>query len=112
MDTIEALQIVPAFKRLHEKGRNRTQAEEKEYQEMLAKNPILKKIPLLEQYTELVEMSGRSDVQEAELENFKMRYPDIVALYARRRLMKPSRGKGRSRRRTQKRKATRRTRRR
>ncbi len=93
MDTIKAIQIVPVFKRLYKKGKDRTQAEEKEYQEMLAKNPILENIRVYERYAELMEMSGRSDVQEAELKNVEMRYPEIPKQYAKRQL-----GKSRSRR--------------
>jgi hypothetical protein len=100
MDTIDAIQILPVFKRLHKKGRARTQAEEKEYQEMLAKYPSLNDILLLEQYTELVEMPGRSNVQEAALQAFLTdpRYKKIVAMYERLKSKKPLFGKSRSRR--------------
>ena len=96
MDVITALRMVPRFKELIKKGKSRTQAEETEYQRMLASNPALDDIRSYERYAELMEMSGRTSVQDAELANFQTspKYARIVAQYAKRKL-----GKGRSRRR-------------
>jgi len=101
MDVVKALQQVPRFKELNKKGKSRTAAEETEYQEMLAKTPAFKDILLYERYAELVEMSGRTNVQESELRQVEMMHPKIVDQYNRRKL-----GKGRSRRRRVLRKKT------
>ncbi len=106
MDVVTALQMVPRFKELHKKGKSRTQAEETEYQRMLRTNPALDDIRSYERYAELMEMSGRTSVQDAELANFQTspKYASVVAQYTKRKL-----GKGRSRRRklTRRRRTTR-----
>lgn len=108
MEVLTALRQIPAFKELHKKGKSRTPAENAEYRKMLDTNPLLENIPRYEAYAQLAEMSGRTAVQEAGLQQFLMSYPKIVEEYNKRKL-----GKGRSRRRrAQKRKSARRTRRR
>ena len=98
MDVTAAIRVVPAFRTLHKKGKSRTDAEETEYRSLLAKHPPLMDIIRYERYAELVEMSGRTSAQEAELKNFEVMYPAIVAKYNQRKLGKGRRRTGRARR--------------
>ena len=98
MDVVSALQQVPRFRELNKKGKSRNADEETEYRAMLTETPMLRDIVRYERYAELKEMTGRSDAQEAELKNFEMMYPGIVAQYNRRKLGKGRRRTGRARR--------------
>lgn len=109
MDVISGIDKLRRFKELNDKGKARTPAEDTEFQGILTKNPEFKNILLYQRYAELVEMSGRSDIQEAELKNFEMNHPKIVEQYNRRKLGKGRRRTGRVRRGRGRRRKTRRS---
>jgi hypothetical protein len=106
MEMVAVLQAMPRWKALHKKGKSRTEAETKEYMEMMSAVPALKKIPIFEQYASLMEQAGRSSAQEAALADLTTKYPDIVRAYNDRELRKMLTGRGR-RRLTRRRKTTR-----
>jgi hypothetical protein len=98
MDFLSAVRAVPRFKELYKKGSDRTEAETKEYNDMLAKNPVLADIRLYDEYKSLMAVTGKSDAQEAAVRNFELMHPNIVTMYNNRELRDMLTGKGRRRR--------------